>query len=455
MEAMAGEQGLCVSATAREVRRAPRFVRLLCLLALLGGVWLFARAGNTTAKSGWPDFEFFYKAGVSLLERGSLDAGYDLAPEGQLQARGRLDWYLPFTSRLMTLLAWMPQRQAGQVWLALNVVALLATVRLVGRHFTGLPAPDWAVTQLLPVAALALFWWWEFRLLQINNLTLLLMVGSFVSWRSGRPKTAGLWLGLAVLIKIVPLLLVVWFALKRQFRTVAAALATIVLAGPVADAVVFGASDAGDIYRSWVRAAVHEASHSGLIAAQREMDWRNQGMGAVMCRWLHPTNYNTRFDNDPRQRPAPEVYRLNVANLSPRQVSAVVLVIEGLLLGGLLWLGRRGARGLNVWALRVEWALFVTAMLWFMPVMRSYHVIWAYPLVALLAGAIHHHGVAHWWSLIAWAALLGLVGSQATAVWMESGAGGAILGAVLGLGVPAVLLRRRVGGAVQSKESER
>jgi hypothetical protein len=108
-----------------------------------------------------------------------------------------------------------------------------------------------------------------------------------------------------------------------------------------------------------------------------------------------------------------------------------------------------------VWALRVEWALFVTAMLWFMPVMRSYHVIWAYPLVALLAGAIHHHGVAHWWSLIAWAALLGLVGSQATAVWMESGAGGAILGAVLGLGVPAVLLRRRVGGAVQSKESER
>jgi hypothetical protein len=72
------------------------------------------------------------------------------------------------------------------------------------------------------------------------------------------------------------------------------------------------------------------------------MDWRNQGMGAVMCRWLHPTNYNTRFDNDPRQRPAPEVYRLNVANLSPRQVSAVVLVIEGLLLGGLLWLGRRG-----------------------------------------------------------------------------------------------------------------
>jgi hypothetical protein len=441
----------------QEPRRAPAFVRALCLLGLLGGAWLFGRAGNTTAKLGWPDFEFFYKAGASLLERGSLDPGYDITAVGQVQPRGRLDWYLPFTSRLMTLLAWLPQRQAGQIWLALNLVAMLATVRLVGRHFAGLPPADWPVTQLLPFFALGLFWYWEFRLIQIDNLALLLMVGSFVCWRRGHTKTAGFWLGLAVLIKLVPMLLVIWFALKRQYRAVATALATVVLAGPVADAVVFGPADAVDIYRSWAGAAVRDASHAGLIAAQREMDWRNQGLGAVACRWLHPTDYNTRFDNDPRQRPPREKYTLNVANLSQRQVTAVVMAAEGLLLAGLLWLGRHGVRRLNEWALRVEWALFMTAMLWFMPVMRSYHVMWAYPLIAVLGGAIHHHGVAHWWSLIAWLALIGVAASQMTAFWMESGAGGAILGATLGLGVAGVVLRWKeaVSGGKQVDQGRR
>jgi hypothetical protein len=99
----------------------------------------------------------------------------------------------------------------------------------------------------------------------------------------------------------------------------------------------------------------------------------------------------------------------------------------------------------------------VTAMLWFMPVMRSYHVMWAYPLIAVLGGAIHHHGVAHWWSLIAWLALIGVAASQMTAFWMESGAGGAILGATLGLGVAGVVLRWKeaVSGGKQVDQGRR
>jgi hypothetical protein len=445
MKPTSGEQRVHFPAAAGDLRRAPGFVRVLCLFGLLGGVWLFAKGGNTTAKLHWPDFEFFYAAGTSLLERGTIDPGYDVTPAGRVEVRGRLDWYLPFTSRLMTLLAWLPQTRAARVWLAFNLVCMLALVRLVGRHFAGLPPSDWAVTQLLPMLALGLFWYWEFRLIQIDNLTLLLMVGSFVSWRQGDTKAAGLWLGLAVLIKVVPLLLVGWFVLKRQFRTVAVALATVVLAGPLADAVIFGPAGAWDIYRSWAHTVMHDASHAGLIAAEREMDWRNQGLGAVACRWLHPTDYNTRFDNDPRQTPSREKLMLNVAKLSHQQVVRIVLAVQALLLVGLIWLARRPAARLGPWALRLEWALFMTAMLWFMPVMRSYHMIWAYPLVAVLAGAIHHHGVAHWWSLIAWLALIGVVASQLTAFWMESGAGGAILGGALALGVAAVLLRARVG----------
>ena len=122
----------------------------------------------------------------------------------------------------MTLVAWLPQKQAGLVWLVLNVAAMFATLRLVGRHLVSLPPQDWPVTQLVPFFVLFLFWWWEFRLNQINNLTLLLLLGGFVCWQRGQHRASGLWLGLAVLIKVTPALLLVWFALKRQYRVVGA-----------------------------------------------------------------------------------------------------------------------------------------------------------------------------------------------------------------------------------------
>ena len=94
-----------------------------------------------------------------------------------------------------------------------------------------------------------------------------------------------------------------------------------------------------------------------------------------------------------------------MVNLSRVNVARIVMAIQGLSLVALVWLARRPAGRLSSWRLRLEWALFLMAMLWFMPVMRAYHVIWAYPAVAVLAGAVHYHGLRHWWSLMTLATL--------------------------------------------------
>lgn len=423
---------------------APRSVRaaaaafwvLLCIV-------LAAYAGRRIAR-GTPDFEFFYKAGAALLNSGGLDSGCDVLADGTIERRGTIEWYLPFTSRLMTLLAWMPQRVAGAIWVAGNLLAMMTILRLIGVHLMGLPPTDWPVTQIVPFVALSAYWFTEFGLNQIDTLTLLLLVAGFVHWQQGRKLASGLWLGLATLIKLTPAIVVLWFVLKRQYRTVAVALATILLGGPLSDWAVFGVRDTADYYVAWTRNAVQSGSHAGLIRAQREMDWRNQGLGAVLSRWLHATNWARHFDNDPRVAHAsdPPQY-MNVASMSRAQVAMVVQAVALVSVLGLAWLARRPASALGPWALRFEWSIFMLAMLWLMPVMRQYHMIWATPAVSLLAAAVHQVGHRSRAARPVYAALLLVLLAQVALVSEAIKARGVTLASVPILAAPLILLLRR------------
>lgn len=427
-------------------------IAIVLSLGVYGGVF----AWHTAA-----DFEYFYKAGAWLLAHGGMDRGLDIIdmngiPEpgvidlaqdaylkepagGTVRERGMLDWYLPFTHRFMTLFAWMPAPAAGMCWLAMNLATMAAMFRLVGQRLVGLPRRDWYVSQILPFFILAAYWSWEFRLNQINNLTLLMLVGSFVLWREGRPRIAGFWLGLATLIKITPGIVVLWFLLKRQYRVVGAALVTAILAGPVSDVIVLGPTLAAEEYGKWVENAVESGSHRGLIVSQREMDWRNQGLGAVLSRWLHPTDYMTRFDNDPRIKMSYEPRMLNVVELPLERVSLITDVIVVVSLIGLLVLARRPAWALTEWQLRYEWALFVLSMLWFMPVMRIYHMIWAAPAMSLLASGIAHTGRKAW-SWLAWAGIGIALAAQIGLVSKWVRATGITQISVLGIAIPMIAM---------------
>ena len=441
---------------------ASRRVRRLCLLALIVLTVCLARVGAHHIYWQHPDFEYFYKAGAWLLDHGSLDRGYDVSG-GQVTPRGTLDWYWPFVHRLMSILAVLPYRPAGYVWLALNLAAMLTTIRLIGRHLTGLPPQDWPVTQLVAFAILLAYWLWEFRLNQINILTMLLVVGSFVCWQQGRSLVAGFWLGLAVLLKLTPGLLILWFLLKRQYRTALAAILTVALAGPVADVITLRPELTADSYRAWAQKAVTSGSQRGMVLAQQEVDWRNQGLGAVLSRWLHPTNYNTHFDNDPRiqaEYADGEVRTLNLASLSLPTIANIVTAITAASLLGLIWLARRPASQLTLWQLRFEWALFMLATLWLMPVMRRYHMIWTLPALSLLGAGIHYSTLRSGWSKLAIAAIgvmvliqvalpakflrdVGLANLAELATRIE--ASGVILGSVVVLAIPMIVLLVRLG----------
>ena len=299
-----------------------------------------------------------------------------------------------------------------------------------------------------------MFFWWEFKLNQIDLLTLGCMVLSFVVWQRGRPAMAGFWIGLAVLLKITPGLLVVWYLLKRQYRTVAIAAATVILAGPVGTLVIFGPRDAADAYRAWFRNAVTLGSHGGIIRHQREVDWRNQGLGAVASRWLHETNWNTQFDNDPRAKSAAAPRYHNIANVDRDTLARLVTVVMAACLAALLWIWRRPAAQLSLWQLRYEFALGLVAMLFFMPVLRRYHLIWLLPALTMLGPALHVSRFRTPWAWLTLVVVFWLVAVQfALSQTWERGvepdnhlpeAWGVLLLAVVGIALPLLLMLRRL-----------
>jgi hypothetical protein len=167
---------------------------------------------------------------------------------------------------------------------------------------------------------------------------------------------------------------------------------TILIAGPVADAIIWGPSQTLSYYRAWAHESISIGSSGGLIRTQREMDYRNQATAAVAARWLHSASYTRKWDNDPRLTSNEEPAYFNAVNLPRQRIATLVTAIQILLLGTLIWIARRPAQRLTAWRLRAEWALFVLAMLWFMPVMRRYHWIWALPAISMLGYAIDVFG---------------------------------------------------------------
>jgi Glycosyltransferase family 87 len=177
----------------------------------------------------------------------------------------------PPTAFLLALpISWLPWPRAEQVWAIVMILATLAAVWLMAGSLPAAIAGG-ALVLLWPPAA------WSVQ--QLTPIWLLSVALAF-RWRA-QPSRAGLVIGLAALTKITPLLLVVPFVLKRQWKAVyatagvvAAALATLVLwypavlkayldeGRPASEAQLHRPDNAGTIL-----AASHVAGRPGIVAA--------------------------------------------------------------------------------------------------------------------------------------------------------------------------------------------
>jgi hypothetical protein len=231
-------------------------------------------------------------------------------------------------------------------------------------------------------------WFVEFFVNQfVPPILLLLMLAGREHGRE-RPLRAGVWLGLAILLKLSPAVLLLWLLLKRDWRALMSTVGVVLLLGPGLDVLTVGWDRAVDWQWEWYKRLRWSGSAWTVLVAGSQCEYSNHAVVAILRRLLHPTDSTPYFDVDVGgQHELAGGHPVNLLNLP---ISAVTAVWAALMLVGLVALvrvSRLPARQASPDRLRWEYALYCLAMLWFLPVVREYHYVWAYPLVSLLVAS--------------------------------------------------------------------
>ena len=221
----------------RPIARGVGIVALLLALGVFGywGVW------QPLHSSGY-DFTGPYEAGYALAHHATLQV-YDVhmqrafndqmlhLPDGPSDFR-----WTPPAAALLIPFGFLPYAAARILWWALSLAALLASLWLLARCITitarraGRAIPTWVISlTLFAAAALAQPVTDSLRLGQSTTFLLLGFAMVAYGMVEDRPALAGVGLAIAILDKLFPGILLVFFLWRGNYRLCLACLATIAL----------------------------------------------------------------------------------------------------------------------------------------------------------------------------------------------------------------------------------
>jgi hypothetical protein len=235
---------------------------------VVGFAILCAVAYQTQIRREMADFHVYRTAAARALQAEPL---YQAA-DGHYQFK-----YLPAFALAMTPFARLDTEPAKAVWFALSALLLIV---FVGGSVRALPNRRRAVTTVrwLTVLLTIKFYAHELTLGQTNVLLGVLLIGGLMAIQSGRPRLAGVLIGLAAFVKPYALILLPWL-LVSSGTAAALASAAVIAAGLLLPAAVYGWAGNLDLLAGWFR-TVTESTSGNLLGAD------NVSIAAMWAKWI-------------------------------------------------------------------------------------------------------------------------------------------------------------------------
>lgn len=303
------------------------------------------------------DFPIYHHAGAQILH-----GDFDLYPQ-PIDASGTLPphgfRYAPAIAFLFVPFALLPLKAGAFLFFALKVAAYFY-VAIVLARLAGLPAGHRA-TMWMALIVVAGYTIEEFRYGNFHFFAVALMVLAFDAAESGAIATPAAALSIAIAAKVMPVLLLGYFAMRRRFALCAATVAALVILLALPAAVVGSARNTQLLERF------------AKYAAEKINEEDNYALRGVLVRYL------TADHRQDRSYPA-----TSFASLSPAAVSetwAIALVTVGLFVAAALW---RDSTDPMIHLL--ELSIVLTVMLLASPhTQRRYFTALFVPVAALVA----------------------------------------------------------------------
>ena len=324
-----------------------RLGRLLLLAILLIGLPI---AVNRAVNHGVSDFRGFHQASQFTLAHGLRLSDTTFA------------FYLPSLDVAFEAIAWMPMSIAAVIWYLLGCWSWIALLRSVNRYLLegfdeprrraitligGLLVTPLAVDGLCLGSFQTFMVWW--------------IVAGLGRIRCGRARSGSVLLGLAIWIKLLPLLAVAYLVLKRKWKPAALAVICAVVLDVTLSFVGYGPKVAWAEHVRWWKEQAQGTTERPLtnpIPVQEDRD-TNQSLVVILRRTLTTMGIN--------QAGVPARHYTTLLHLTSRQLQAVYLTVVGLLGLAVLAAWRRPAEQLSISQWSTEIALVSLATLWFSP----------------------------------------------------------------------------------------
>jgi hypothetical protein len=337
--------------------------------AMVGVAGYRARAPQTKGV-GTSDFVTFHVTARHFLKTGRIipDAG--------------VRNYLPFFTVLMVPPAVFPCWLGAAIMAALSAGSLVLSLVMITRAL----APPHPAPPLLRIGVPVLMTLpFVHACLVLGQVSILVGMLCLLTWWlvvMRHPWSAGLPLALALLVKPFLLTLVVFFVLKRQWRTVLATMAWVVVLGGGLTFAVMKPQAWLDAHRDYLERVIRGNTPLALIAAEKPRYARssNQSLAVVLRRLLTDTPAGS------EKKP----FKVNWTRCGPRVPQAVFIVIMGILAGVTLAVGRHPFERIEPERACIEFALFLLWGLLTSPILWTHYLPLAlYPLVLLTLQLMH------------------------------------------------------------------
>jgi hypothetical protein len=226
------------------------------------------------------------------------------------------------------------------------------------------------------------------------------LVASAVAWSRGRDLQAGFWIGLGAVLKVTPLLFVLYFVRKRSARALAGIALGIAIFAFVVPGAVLGWQRNLELSQTWWTQTARPyvvGSNVGLMQSEHI----NQSLLGVIARLA------TSAVAIPAQAPEwPHDVRVNLLELSPAWLVLVHRAACALVLVVLVWCCRAPRSARASAETLGEWAVVALAMLMLSERSWKQHYVTLFLPVVFLAWHALRPGSPESWRRVAWSALI-------------------------------------------------